>query len=58
MRRNAETIEIPIIEYNLLKEIYKIYKRQRFLFRIDEAERNLRDGNVKSISADEFIRRI
>jgi len=34
-------IKIPKREYNLLKEVYRTVKRQAFLVRIDEAERNL-----------------
>lgn len=58
MRNNAETIKIPVSEYNLLKEIYRTYKRQRFLFRLDEAEENLRKGNVKKVNINEFIENI
>jgi hypothetical protein len=50
-----ETVEIPKDEYKILKEIYKTVKRQRLLFRIEEAEKNLRTGKVKRVSVDEFI---
>ncbi len=48
-------VQVPLSEYNLLKEIYKTYKRQKFLFRIDEAENNLQKNKVKKIKIDEFI---
>ncbi len=41
------TVSIPEGEYKLLKEIYKAVKRQKFLLRIDEAERNLKKGGGK-----------
>ena len=37
---NETMVQVPLSEYNILKEIYKTYKRQKFLFRIDEAENN------------------
>ena len=57
MRKNAakEMIEVPKDEYEMLKEIYKTVKRQRLLFRIEEAEKNLKGGKVKKVSVDEFI---
>ena len=39
-----EMVEIPKDEYRILKEIYKTVKRQRLLFRIEEAEKNFRGG--------------
>ena len=48
-------VKIPKQEYNLLKEIYRTVKRQTFLVRIDEAERNLAAGKTKAISVDNFI---
>lgn len=41
-----EMIEIPKDEYKILKEIYKTVKRQRLLFRIEEAEKNFRMGRL------------
>jgi hypothetical protein len=41
------SISIPKNEYKLLKEIYKTVKRQQFLLRIEEAEKNLRAGKVR-----------
>jgi hypothetical protein len=51
-----EMVEIPKDEYTFLREIYKTVKRQRLLFRIEEAEKNLRLGKVEKISVDDFIR--
>jgi hypothetical protein len=60
MQKNIpkEMIEIPKDEYNMLKEIYKTVKRQKLLFRIEEAEKNLRAGKVKKVTVDEFINNI
>ena len=49
-------VEIPKDEYRILKEIYKTVKRQRLLFRIDEAEKNFRKGKVEKTSVDDFIK--
>ncbi len=53
-----EMIEIPKDEYRILKEIYKTVKRQRLLFRIEEAEKNFRMGKVEKTSVDDFIEKI
>ncbi len=53
-----EMIEIPKDEYRILKEIYKTVKRQRLLFRIEEAEKNFRMGKVEKTSVDHFIEKI
>jgi hypothetical protein len=60
MQKNIakETVEIPRNEYKMLREIYKTVKRQRLLFRIEEAERNLRKGKVRKIPVDEFVKAI
>lgn len=58
MKNNVETIQIPVNEYNFLKEIYKTYKRQKFLLRLDETEKNLKKGKVKKVNIDEFIENI
>ncbi len=50
-----DTITIPKDEYNFLKELYKTVKRQQFLLRIDEAERNLKVNKVKKVSIEKFI---
>ena len=49
-------IKIPKREYNLLKAVYRTVKRQALLVRIDEAERNLSTGKIKTISVRDFIR--
>jgi hypothetical protein len=48
-------VKIPKQEYNLLKEIYRSVQRQAFLFRIDEAEKNLASGKNKTTSLDDLI---
>ncbi len=48
-------VKIPKQEYKLLKEIYRTVKRQTFLVRIDEAERNLAAGKTKAMSVDAVI---
>ncbi len=53
-----ETVAIPKEEYRILKEIYQSVKRQNFLLRIAEAEKNLKTGKVKKISVDKFIEQI
>ncbi len=53
-----EIVEIPKDEYRILKEIYKTVKRQRLLFRIEEAEKNFRMGKGEKISVDDFIKNI
>lgn len=50
-----DTITIPKEEYRVLKEMLRTIKRQNFLLRIDEAEKNLRSGKVKKVSVDKFI---
>ncbi len=57
-RTSAQTIEISKDEYDMLKEIYKTVKRQRLLFRIEEASKNLKAGTVERVSVDEFIESI
>ncbi|MBI4651505.1 hypothetical protein HY745_09540 [Candidatus Desantisbacteria bacterium] len=53
-----ETIEIPKNEYKFLKELYKTIKRQQFLFRIEESEKNLKANKTKKITPDKFIESI
>ena len=48
-------VKIPKQEYKLLKEVYRTVKRQEFLVRLDEAERNLSAGKTKTSSVDDFI---
>jgi len=49
-------VKIPKQEYALLKEVYRTVKRQAFLVRLDESERNLAARKTKAISVDDFIR--
>lgn len=51
----GKTVAIPKEEYKLLKELYKTVKRQQFLFRLEEAEKNLKAGKTKKVSVDKFI---
>ena len=53
-----QKIEIPLMEYNLLKEAYRQFKRQALLFRIMEAEENLKKKRVKKMNIDKFIEKI
>ena len=50
-----EFVKVPKQEYNLLKEIYRTVKRQAFLMRIDDAEKNHAAGKTKSVSVDDLI---
>lgn len=49
------TVTVPKEEYKFLKELYKTVKRQQFLFRMEEAEKNLRVGKIKKVGVDTFI---
>jgi len=51
----GETVTLPKEEYRILRELFRTVKRQNFLLRIDEAEKNLRAGKVKRVSVKEFI---
>lgn len=46
-------VKIPKQEYDLLKEVYRTVKRQAFLVRLDDAEKNLAAGKTKKISIDD-----
>ncbi len=50
-----DTVTIPKDEYKLLREMYKTVKRQQFLLRITDAEKNLRLGKIKKVPVEEFI---
>ncbi|MDD5773222.1 MAG: hypothetical protein PHX78_07125 [bacterium] len=50
-----DVVKVPRSEYIFLKELYKTVKRQQFLFRIHEAEQNLKAGKTKKMSVNEFI---
>ncbi|EFK11554.1 conserved domain protein [delta proteobacterium NaphS2] len=52
---SKEYVKVPKQEYDLLKEVYRTVKRQAFLVRIDEAERNLAAGKTKSMTVDDFV---
>ena len=52
---SEEYVKVPKHEYDLMKEIYRTVKRQAFLVRIDEAERNLAAGKTKTMTVDDFI---
>ena len=56
--KEKEDITISKSEYNLLKEVYSQFKKQALLFRIIEAEKNLKKGKVKKMSSDTFIKNI
>ena len=60
MKKGAaeKVVSVPVEEYNILKEIYRTVKRQNFLLRIDEAEKNLKKGRVKKIEVEDFIKSI
>ena len=53
-----ENVTIPVSEYNLLKEVYSQFKKQALLFRIMEAERNLKTKKCKKMQIDKFIEKI
>lgn len=48
-------VKVPKEQYNLLKRIYKLNKKQLDLTRIYEVEENLMTWNYKKVSSDEFI---
>lgn len=48
-------VKISKQEYNLLKEVYRTVQRQTFLFRLDEAEKNLATGKTKRVTVDDLI---
>jgi len=52
---SKEYVKVPKQEYRLLKEVYRTVKRQAFLVRIEEAERNLASGKIKAMTVDDFI---
>lgn len=48
-------VKVPKKEYSLLKEVYRTVKRQAFLIRLDDAEKNLVAGKTKTVSVDDLI---
>ncbi len=53
-----DVVEVPKEEYKFLKELYRAVKRQNFLLRLAEAEKNLKSGKIKKIHIDRFIESI
>lgn len=51
----ADKIEIPKNEYAVLKTLAQAYKKNAHLFRVLEAEENLRKGKVKVSSFGDFL---
>lgn len=50
-------VKVPKLEYGLLKEVCRSVKRQAFLIRLDDAEKNLAAGKTKSVSVDDLMER-
>ena len=48
-------VKVPKREYGLLKEVYRSVKRQAFLIRLDDADKNLAAGKTKKVSVDDLI---
>ena len=53
-----QKIEIPLLEYKLLKEVYEQFRKQALLFRILEAEENFKKKRIKEEKINDFIERI
>lgn len=51
-------VEIPLSEYNLLREACEQLKRQALVLRILEAEQNLKERKVKKMDINKFIKSI
>lgn len=56
--QTKERVTISKLEYDLLNEVYKQFKRQFLLIRIMEAEKNVKDGKIKKVGIDELIKSI
>ncbi len=56
--KKNKMVEIPALEYELLKETHEQLKRQVLLLRILEAEKNLRKGKIKEMTSDRFLKNI
>lgn len=52
---SMDYIKVPKQEYSLLKEVYRTVKRQAFLIRLDEADKNFAAGKTKMVSVDDLI---
>lgn len=50
-----DMVMLPKEEYRILKELYKTVKRQNFLLRLEEAEKNRKTGKIKKVSVKDFI---
>lgn len=48
-------VKVSRQEYCLLKEVYRTVKRQAFLVRLDDAEKNIAAGKTKTVSVDDLI---
>ena len=55
---SKQKIEISVVEYSLLKEVYNQFKKQNFLLKIMNAEENLKKKKVKKMDIDKFIKDI
>jgi hypothetical protein len=55
IKRTKATVVVPKKEYRILIEVYRNVKRQQFLLPLDEAEKNLKAGQVKKVSVENFI---
>ena len=51
-----DKVEIPKNEYAVLKTLAKEYKKHAHLFRILEAEENLKNGKVQRLSFGKFLK--
>lgn len=56
--QTKEKVTISKLEYDLLNEVYRQFKRQFLLIRIMEAEKNFKSGKIKKVSMDRFIKNI
>ena len=52
---SMDYIKVPKQEYSLLKEVYRTVKRQAFLVRLDEADKNLAAAKTKTVTVDDLI---
>ena len=55
---NNAFVEVPIEEYNKLKKAYKEQKDAKFLKVAERAMDNYRKGKTKSMTPDEFIKKM
>ena len=57
-RINNAFIEVPVEEYNKLKKAYQEQKDLKFLKVAEKAMDNYRKGKTKSMSPDDFIKKM